>query len=387
MRHLGSSLRALAMTVDATYTNPARVGDAAEVVVGVAKGVFDHGQPLEVVADLGFLGHADAAVKLDRLLADEFQRLADLHLGGRDRGGALLGAVEIGRHGREHRHAAGLFAGDEHVGGAVLQGLEGADRDAELLSRLQIFDGGLQRFIHRADRFRAHRGAGLVDHALDQVETVVGIADRGITADLDAGEGDVGGVQAVLGRIALAGNALGVGRHQEHADAALVAPGAIGARGHDQGVGVLAVEHDELFAVDDPASALLLGRSGDVEQVVARVLFELRERKGLAAVDDAGNVRGLLLGRTAMAQETAADHDRRQIRLQHQRLAERFHHDHGFDRAGAEAAVGFREGQDRAGPARRACPRRPCSSRPSPSGTSCAHRNRRSRSGDRRCFP
>ena len=68
--------------------HPAAFGNAAQVVVGVAKGVFDHGQPLEVVADLGFLGHADAAVKLDRLLADELQRLADLHLGRGDRGRA-----------------------------------------------------------------------------------------------------------------------------------------------------------------------------------------------------------------------------------------------------------------------------------------------------------
>src|SRR5882724_8590673 len=131
---------------------PARVGDAAEVVVGVAKAVFDHGQPLEVVPDLGFLGHADAAVKLDRLLADELAGLADLHLGGGHRSGAFLGAVEIGRHGREHRHAAGLFERDEHVGGAVLQGLEAADRHAELLAGLEILDGGFQRFIHHADR-------------------------------------------------------------------------------------------------------------------------------------------------------------------------------------------------------------------------------------------
>ena len=34
-----------------------------------------------------------------------------------------------------------------------------------------------------------------------------------------------------------------------------------------------------------------------------------------------------------------------QIRLQHQRLAERLHHDHGLDRAGAEAAVVFGERQ------------------------------------------
>ena len=120
---------------------------------------------------------------------------------------------------------------------------------------------------------------------------------------------------------------------------------ALGARGDDQGVGVLAVEHDEFFAVDDPARALLLGGGGDIGEIVARVLLELGERKGLAAVDDAGNMRGLLLGRAAVAQEAAADHHRRQIRLQHQRLAERLHHDHGFDRAGAEAAIGFREGK------------------------------------------
>src|SRR5262249_29059640 len=41
----------------------------------------------------------------------------------------------------------------------------------------------------------------------------------------------------------------------------------------------------------------------------------------------------------------AADHDRREIRLEHQRLAERFHHDHGFDAAAAEAAVLLREGK------------------------------------------
>src|SRR6476469_8661673 len=88
---------------------PAAGGDAAQMKVGVAKGVLDHGQPLEVVADLGFLRHADAAMELDRLLADVFRGLADLHFRRRHRGGALLGVVEVGRHGGEHRHAAGLL--------------------------------------------------------------------------------------------------------------------------------------------------------------------------------------------------------------------------------------------------------------------------------------
>src|SRR6516162_10336443 len=63
---------------------PGALADAAEVVIRVAEGVLDHGQPLEVVADLGLHGHTDAAVELDRLLADELARFADLHLGRRD---------------------------------------------------------------------------------------------------------------------------------------------------------------------------------------------------------------------------------------------------------------------------------------------------------------
>src|SRR5882757_7388696 len=50
---------------------PAGVGDATQMIIGIPKSVLDHGQPLEVMADLGFLGHADAAMELDRLLTDE----------------------------------------------------------------------------------------------------------------------------------------------------------------------------------------------------------------------------------------------------------------------------------------------------------------------------
>ena len=46
-----------------------------------------------------------------------------------------------------------------------------------------------------------------------------------------------------------------------------------------------------------------------------------------------------------MAQETAAQHHGGEIRLQHQRLAQGFHHDHGLDTAGAEAAIVFGERQ------------------------------------------
>src|SRR5205814_7314182 len=116
------------------------------------------------------------------------------------------------------------------------------------------------------------------------------------------------GMQPVLCRIALLGNAPGVAGHQEYANAACIALAALGARGHDQRVGGLAIEHDEFLAVDHPTRSLLLGRGRDIVEIVARILLELRERKTLAAVDDAGNMRRLLLGRAAAAQEAAADH-------------------------------------------------------------------------------
>src|SRR5262249_37761836 len=69
--------------------------------------------------------------------------------------------------------------------------------------------------------------------------------------------------------------------------------------------------------------------------------------KRLATIDDAGDMRLLLRSRAAMAQKAAADHDGRKIGLQHQRLAERLHHDHGFDGPCPEAAIGFRERQSK----------------------------------------
>ena len=56
-------------------------------------------------------------------------------------------------------------------------------------------------------------------------------------------------------------------------------------------------------------------------------------------------MRGLLLGGSAVTQETATDHHCGQVGFEDQRTAERFHHDRGFHRARAEAAVVFRERQ------------------------------------------
>ena len=84
-----------------------------EVVIGVAELRVDHRRPLEQVTDLELHGHADAAVELDRLLADEAPGAADLNL--RGRGGLATSCAFSCDHGGEHRHAARLFEGHEHL--------------------------------------------------------------------------------------------------------------------------------------------------------------------------------------------------------------------------------------------------------------------------------
>ena len=54
---------------------------AAEVMHRIAEGHVDHGQALEIVADRELVGHAHAAMQLDRLLAHEARGPADVVLG------------------------------------------------------------------------------------------------------------------------------------------------------------------------------------------------------------------------------------------------------------------------------------------------------------------
>ena len=137
------------------------------MVVGVAKLLFDHGQAFEVVAALVFHGHADAAMQLDGLLADEAGAAADLDLGGGD-GGVAGGGVGLGGgEGGVDGHRAGLFEHDQHVDRAVLQGLEAADGDAELLAGFKVVGGELDQCVHRADGLGAEPGDGGV-HAVGE---------------------------------------------------------------------------------------------------------------------------------------------------------------------------------------------------------------------------
>jgi len=60
-----------------------------------------------------------------------------------------------------------LLVGDVHVDDAMLQRLEGADRHAELLARLQVLERGIAGELHRPDRLGADERGGEVDRFLD----------------------------------------------------------------------------------------------------------------------------------------------------------------------------------------------------------------------------
>src|SRR4051794_1518470 len=57
---------------------------ARQMVGGIAEQMLDHHAAPEVMADRIFLGHADAAMQLDRVLRNEFARLPDTHFRHRD---------------------------------------------------------------------------------------------------------------------------------------------------------------------------------------------------------------------------------------------------------------------------------------------------------------
>src|SRR3569623_1781553 len=64
--------------------------ETRQMMIGVAEHQFDHRQPLEIVRHRQLVGPAQAAVQLDRLLADELLRQPDAYLGSRYRAAALL---------------------------------------------------------------------------------------------------------------------------------------------------------------------------------------------------------------------------------------------------------------------------------------------------------
>ena len=206
-----------------------------------------HDQPLEIPADRQVVGHAHAAVQLHGLLADVAARLPDHDLGGRNRSSALAPIGFVDPCGGQQGRGARLLDRDRHVGGAVLQRLEVADRLAELLARPQVLGRHLEQALHHADRFGTEPGDAAVDGALEFVVAVVQRAEQRAAGDRDviatASRPHAGRRWSALARIC---TPCGVDRYQEQRDALLVASCAAGARRHDQAVRAVCTDDDGL---------------------------------------------------------------------------------------------------------------------------------------------
>ena len=187
------------------------------------------------------------------------RQLGDLH--------GVAGFVER----RERFEHAGLRQLDfaEHVGCAVLQGLEGADRHAELLALLEVLHRALEAFLGAAEHLGAHADAGDVQGRIEDVRAASFGAQQGVCADGDVLEVDVGRVAAVHHRRARHGDAGGGSVHQQQGDAVALACGAAAAGGDDQLVRNVAVEHELLGAGEAVPVAVAFRAQGDPVGIVA----------------------------------------------------------------------------------------------------------------------
>src|SRR5690606_30104663 len=166
------------------------------------------------------------------------------------------------------------------------ENLELADRHAELLARLAVFDGGRIQLLHAADAFGRERGDRLVGDLLDERKSLAFRADQRVRADLDILEGDFRGAAAIDSRIVAGGNAGRVLVHDEDRDAVTVALAAARARGDDQLLRPGGAQNDGLAAIDDIARAVLLCGGGQVGEIIAALRLGIGEGPDRLAADD-----------------------------------------------------------------------------------------------------
>ena len=111
-----------------------------------------------------------------------------------------------------------------------------------------------------------------------------------------------------------------------------------GPRRDDQQIGHGTMHDHRLAPVDHPHAARLARGGLDTVQLEARPRLGVREGELHRAVHDSRQQDLALLLAAAQADGAAGQHHGRQVRLDHQRAAERLHHDHRVHAAAAEAA-------------------------------------------------
>ncbi len=115
-----------------------------------------------------FVGHADAAVQLHHLAANQLRRLAADRLG-QAHGLVDVGAPRVDRLQRRLDDGAHQLQFGEHLRHPVLQRLEGRQRLPELNARLQIIVGRRERLFGKAEHLGGDERGRAVDDRYGQV--------------------------------------------------------------------------------------------------------------------------------------------------------------------------------------------------------------------------
>ena len=138
---------------DKAADRPARAGLDKSVSDVVAKVAVPRSTHERLQATLRRAQEALSPRALHRLLTDEPARLANHDFGGRQ-GAASFGRIRVDAFDRcQITHRARLLTVQEHVGHAVLEYLEAADRLPELLAVLGVLQSGRVDGLHDAAGF------------------------------------------------------------------------------------------------------------------------------------------------------------------------------------------------------------------------------------------
>ncbi|MCY1495157.1 hypothetical protein D9M68_290500 [compost metagenome] len=224
-----------------------------------------------------------------------------------------------------------------HVGHAVLQRLEGADRHAELLAHLQVLGGDLDGLFHRPDQLGAQRHGAAGQAGAQCAEPLAGFAEQRVGADPDTLEGQLLDPAAVMQRQRLTGQPGAVGVDQQQADTRR----AFDSRRDDERLGARRAQHQGLAAVQRKAVGIALRAQRHALRVAPRGGFAVGQGDPAGTVGQLRQQALLLRRRAAGHQRLRRQHRAAEVGFEHQPAAQLLADDRAVHQRAFEAAVGL----------------------------------------------
>ena len=228
---------------------------------------------------------------------------------------------------------------DEHLDYAILQRLEGADGNAELLARLGVLDGRLQQSLERADCLGGDGGDAHVVDGEERIERGAFLPHQGFASYEYVLQDDIRGAAPVERSVRLQRDALRVPRDEEDRDA------AVGLRRDEEQVGGGRVKDHRFLAAQGEAVAAPRRAGRYLREIVPRTRLAVREHHDPLASRHRREQLSLLRGGSQIAQQSRRHHRAREIRLEQEAAPDPVHGEHRLDGRAAHAAVLLGDGK------------------------------------------